>query len=88
VISTIDLLDTFVREIDAAGARTEGAKKDLMKSMKALWKEVSHPPPGVVHPPHISSPDYTYTSALPLSAQVLSEESFLFSFRQVHHQCQ
>lgn len=40
VISSIDLLDTFAREIDAAGARTESAKKDLMKGMKALWKEV------------------------------------------------
>ena len=52
VISSIDLLDTFAREIDAAGARTESAKKDLMKGMKALWKEVGDPPLCVAHPFH------------------------------------
>ena len=65
MISTIDLLDTFAREIDAAGARTESAKKDLMESMEALWKEVNDPPSCMVHPPHIFSPHYTHTTASP-----------------------
>ena len=41
--SSLDLLDAFFREADAAGTRTEASKKTLMKGMKSLWKEVIPP---------------------------------------------